>query len=158
MRIYCTFWGILRSTILLAFPGTIWLPLLLVIRFIVGNFLWPVCLFSPRYFWYVSAKEWATHSHSVKAESYFSKSYANTFNLFTEQTYIHKALSYTVDFYYSVKWKWTQGWKWKSKRNKRGMIKVPFFSLKNKAVLHTATKPFFLGNIYLEWFKNTLAF
>jgi len=44
-------------------------------------------------------------SHSLKAESYFSKSYANTFNSFTEQTYIHKALSYTVNFYYSVKWK-----------------------------------------------------
>lgn len=49
--------------------------------------------------------KWAVCSHSVKAESSFSKSYANTFNLFTEQTYIHKALSYTVDFYYNVEWK-----------------------------------------------------
>lgn len=35
----------------------------------------------------ICREEWAMCGHSVKAESYFSKSYANTFNLFTEQTY-----------------------------------------------------------------------
>lgn len=53
----------------------------------------------------ICREKWAMCSHSVKAESYFSKSYANAFNLFTEQTYIHKALSYTIDFYYNVKGK-----------------------------------------------------
>lgn len=43
-----------------------------------------------------------------KAKSDFCKNYAKKkSNFFTEKAYIYKALSYTIDFYYSVKWKIT---------------------------------------------------